>query len=99
MDPIDAYRLFLTIKSKHEPLLREYSKDLDLIDQVFSGLGVKVEGKELSLIKPPTAYDAVQNAADHILTDPRINVPVRPVEGAQYEANKLASRKRTARTR
>ncbi len=43
---------------------------------------------------PPTAYNAVENATDHILTDPDTFVPVRPVKKDRVKAEERAERQR-----
>ena len=43
---------------------------------------------------PPTARNAVDNLADHILTTPHIFVPARPTNSEQQEEQDLAERKR-----
>ncbi len=47
-------------------------------------------------ITPPTAYNAVENAHDHVQTTPRIRVPVRPSERNRQREQETAERKRQA---
>jgi len=42
---------------------------------------------------PPTAYNAVEGAADHILTNPEVTVPQRPLDGDYIGEMQLAHRK------
>ncbi len=50
--------------------------------------------KGIKPVVPPTAYNAVENATDHVLTSPRIRVPRRPSEGDHFEEQEIAERKR-----
>ena len=49
--------------------------------------------KGFSATTPPTAYNAVESAADHILTTPDIYVPARPIEQNYITENEIASAK------
>lgn len=51
------------------------------------------EGRLEALI-PPTASHAVDEAADHILTVPRVKVPRKPVDGQETQAEEIAEKKR-----
>lgn len=88
------YRLFESARVKYSALLTEFRKDDDLIDGKFMNVVPATWSDESTeIIAPPTASDAIQNAADHILSVPRIYVPVRPVEvdtlGAQQTAERV----------
>ena len=52
--------------------------------------------KGIKPVIPPTAYNAVENAVDHILASPKIAVPVRPASADHYEEQEIAERKRLA---
>lgn len=52
--------------------------------------------KGIKPVIPPTAYNAVENAVDHVLTSPKIAVPVRPASADHYEEQEIAERKRLA---
>ncbi len=87
------YRLYEATKAKYSKLLTEFAADDDLIEQVFKNVNISIEDRTITLVKPPTASDAISNAADHILTDPRITVPPRPVEHGLDEAQRIAERR------
>ena len=87
------YRLFESARAKYSVLLTEFQKDDDLIDGVFKNVVPATWSDESTeIIAPPTASDAIQNAADHILSNPRISVPVRPVEIDTLGAQQTAAR-------
>lgn len=50
--------------------------------------------EHLEPLVPPTARHAIDEAADHILTTPKVKVPVRPVEGKQMDQQAIAEQKR-----
>ena len=52
--------------------------------------------KGITAVIPPTAYNAVENATDHVLVTPRITVPVRPTQQDFAEEQAIAERKRLA---
>jgi hypothetical protein len=52
--------------------------------------------KGIKPVIPPTAYNAVENAVDHVLTSPKITIPVRPSSADHYEEQEIAERKRLA---
>ena len=45
---------------------------------------------------PPTAYDAIENAADHILTRPQLSIPARAVIDDERAEQRIAELKRAA---
>jgi hypothetical protein len=45
-------------------------------------------------VVPPTGYNSVENASDHVLTTPRFRVPIRPTEANKQEERQIAERKR-----
>jgi hypothetical protein len=52
--------------------------------------------KGIEPVVPPTGYNAVENAVDHVLVTPRIQVPVRPSTEDFAEEQEIAERKRLA---
>lgn len=52
--------------------------------------------KGIKPVVPPTAYNAVENANDHILVTPQVTVPVRPSDSNLVEEQAIAERKRLA---
>jgi hypothetical protein len=52
--------------------------------------------KGLKPVVPATAYNAVENAADHVLKTPLIRVPIRPTDQDHAEEQEIAERKRLA---
>lgn len=52
--------------------------------------------KGIQPVIPPTAYNAVENAVDHVLTSPKISVPKRPSTADHYEEQAVVERKRLA---
>ena len=84
------YRLFEAAKTRHQLAIAEFATDDDLIEQRFANVKIEVQDRDIALTKPPTASDAIQNASDHILTNPKITVPVRPVESGREAAEKVA---------
>lgn len=85
--------LFHSVEMRFQPLIKEFAADDDQIEQHYSDVAIVIDDKPITITKPPTASDAIQNAADHILTDPRITVPVRPVGAdAQGSAEDVAER-------
>ena len=99
-DPNDyEFRLFENVKLKYGALLGEFQADDDLIDGKFRNVVPATWSDESTqVIAPPTANDAIQNAADHILSVPRISVPVRPVATDKIEAEKVAERRQQFHT-
>lgn len=93
MNAEEALALYHSVRAKHSAMLGEFASDQDLIQQTMANVVISVEDQAIDLIKPPTAYDAVTNARDHILTDPRITVPVRPTSGPQEAAVKVAEKR------
>jgi hypothetical protein len=52
--------------------------------------------KGISAVIPPTAYNAVENAVDHVLVSPDINVPARPTTQDFAEEQAVSERKALA---
>lgn len=90
------YRLFEATRMRHQQALNEFDADDDLVSQRFKNVSITVQDRVIPIVKPPTAGDAIENAADHILTNPRITVPVRDVEpGKRDEAERVSERRQT----
>ena len=82
----------------YKDYINEVEEDTRFYELEFAQDTVPEEwtGKGIKPVVPPTAYNAIENAADHILTTPRIRVPVRPTEENQREEQTVAERKRAA---
>jgi hypothetical protein len=73
----------------------EVRRDHSFYDLHFAGEIVPEEWREkLVPLVPPTARIAVDEAADHILTTPKVKVPVRQVEGDHLKQTTIAENKR-----
>ena len=97
MNADDAYKRFQHLKtSVYGQLLAEFKTDDDLINGNFARSIIPDEWMDEGLepTVPPTAYNAVVNAADHILTSPRTNVPIRPVSDSMEAARDHAENQR-----
>lgn len=67
----------------------DLSKQYDLIPPDW-------QKRKVPTVVPPTAYTAVENAASHILTQPNIAIPPRPVEHGDRAEQERVERKRAA---
>lgn len=88
--------LFDELKAKYSNLLTEFKTDDLYINSEFETAGIIPDDTSddgLQLTKPSTVYDAVENAANHILSFPRITVPVRAVVKDQETAITIARKK------
>ena len=97
MNADDAYKRFQHLKtSVYGQLLAEFQTDDDLISGNFAKSIIPDEWMDEGLepTVPPTAYNALVNAADHILTSPRTYVPIRPVGDSQEAARDHAENQR-----
>ena len=95
-DADEEYALYDEMKLKYGQLLAEFSEDDLYIRGDFEAAGVIPAGSDdpgLSLTKPSNVYDAVENAANHILSFPRTIVPVRPVTKDKETAIKITQKK------
>lgn len=98
--PDDVLKLFDDVKSIYHPLLAEFTKDEEYVQASWSDdFGKEIVPEDwqddgLEVIVPPTAYNAVENAADHILTFPRVTVPIRPTKTNIEEQRNIAERRR-----
>lgn len=73
----------------------ELKKDDDYYRLRYGEDAIPTEWKQkgFAATTPPTAYNAVESAADHILTTPDIFVPPRPMEANFITEQELASEK------
>ena len=97
MNADDAYKRFQHLKSSvYGQLLAEFQIDDDLITGNFARTIIPDEWMDEGLAPtvPPTAYNAVVNAADHILTSPRTYVPIRASNDSQEAAREHAENQR-----
>ena len=93
----DDYKRFQFLKSTiYARCIEEFRTDEDLINGSFARTIVPDDWKDEGLTPtvPPTAYNAVVNAADHILTKPRVYVPIRPSNFSQEAARERAENQR-----
>ena len=88
-------RLFEQVKQKYHTLLDEFEKDEALLRGDYGSdiIPDDTEDAGLEVIKPPTAYNAIENLSDHVLASPRILVPSRPV-GPDGGGDRESARKR-----
>lgn len=95
-DVDDLFHQFEAIKQKHAKAVAEFAEDDRYTSGTFATDTVPEkwtdEGLESTVL--PSAYDAVENAVDHILTRPRITVPVRPVTKNRETERQIAENKR-----
>lgn len=92
----DEYTLFEELKQRYGALLKEFSEDDLYISGNFDALGIIPDESAdpgLKLTKPSNVYDAVENAANHILSFPRTLVAPRPVTKDKETAIKIAQKK------
>ena len=93
----DDYKRFQFLKSTiYARCIEEFRTDEDLINGSFARTIVPDDWMDEGLTPtvPPTAYNAVVNAADHILTKPRVYVPIRPSNFSQEAARERAENQR-----
>jgi hypothetical protein len=91
--------LFRQIEGTHQTAIGQFEEDEAFIAAPWNeGWGVGIipsqwEDDGLRITAPPTAHTAVQTAADHMLSVPRISVPVRPSETEQEKQHEIAEKK------
>lgn len=88
--------LFKELQPKYIELLREFQVDDDYANGRFEQLGIiPVDTADIGLkiTIPTTVSSAIYNAADHILSFPRVRVPVRPVDEDRETAISIAQKK------
>lgn len=92
----EEYALFEQVKQRYSALLGEFAEDLLYITGDYETAGIIPDDSAdpgLKLTKPSNVYDAVENAANHILSFPRTLVPVRPVTKDKETAIRIAQKK------
>ena len=93
----DLLLLFDSVEARYSTLIADFKID-DEYQKGDYGKGIIPEDWADEGLKDPiiltTITDAIDNAADHILTTPRITVPVRPVETKVEEARDHSEDKR-----
>jgi len=97
MTPDDAYRRFQHLKSHvYAKLITQLRSDEELINGDFAKRIIPDEWMDEGLqpTVPPTAYNAVVNATDHILASPRNYIPIRPVNDSMEAAREQAENQR-----
>lgn len=87
--------LFEQVKTKFNPLIQEFGKDEALLRGDYGADIIPDDTEDLGMevIKPPTAYNAIENLSDHILSNPRFLIPSRPF-GEDGQGDKLSAQKR-----
>mgnify|MGYP003624626751 FL=1 len=82
--------------SVYQNMVNEIRTDQEMVRGNYAGDIIPDEWADEGLqpTVPPTAYNAVVNAADHILSSPRTYVPPRPVNGSVEEARGIAEKQR-----
>jgi hypothetical protein len=80
----------------HGTYVAAVKKDAPYYNLTFAQKLVPAEWRKkgIQAVVPTTARNAVDNAADHIMTTPRLRVPTRPTEVNKREEAELADRKR-----
>ena len=97
--PDDLMELFRQIQGVHQTAISEFAEDEAFINAPWNeGWGVGIipsqwEDDGLRITAPPTAHTAVENASDHILSVPRIGVPMRPSETEVEKQHEIAEKK------
>ena len=87
---------FDNLKNLYGPLHAQMEKNRNYYDLKF---GVDVipgdaQNRGFEPVIPPTARQAIDEAADHILYFPKLRVPVRPVNSEHISAQEIAEKKR-----
>ena len=93
----DQYNRFEHLRSTvYGQFLDELNTDEDMMRGHYAANIIPDEWLDEGLqpTVPPTAYDAITNAADHILTTPRTFVPSRPVDESMEAAREIAEKQR-----
>lgn len=97
--PDDLLELFRQVQSTYQAAITEFELDDNFISAPWDeGWGVGIipaqwEDDGLRITAPPTAHSAVENASDHILSVPRISVPVRPSDTEVEKQHEIAEKK------
>ena len=93
-DSDSLLQLFESTKALYSDLRSEMENDERYVtgDYGDTFLPDDWDDEGLQAIITSTAYDAVENAANHILTTPLISVPARPMKDSKEAAEELAER-------
>ena len=93
-DSDSLLQLFESTKALYSDLRSEMENDERYVtgDYGDTFLPDDWDDEGLQAIITSTAYDAVENAANHILTTPHISVPARPMKDSKEAAEELAER-------
>jgi hypothetical protein len=87
---------FEQLKGIHSIYHRQIDKNRRYYEMEF-GIDVVPEAAQdrgFVPVIPPTARQAIDEAADHILTTPKVKIPVRPTESETTTAQDIAEKKR-----
>ena len=91
----DLLQLFQDTRKQYDALKIEFAEDERLITGDYGAEFIPDDWSDEGLQDPvisSTAYDAVENSANHILTSPRIFVPPRPVKDSVEAGQERAER-------
>ena len=97
--PDDLMELFRQIQGVHQTAIGQFQEDEAFINAPWTdgwGTGIipaQWEDDGLKITAPPTAHTSVQTAADHMLSVPRISVPVRPSATEIEKQHDIAEKK------
>lgn len=74
-------QLFEDVRAKHSRAIGEFREDETYINLEYAKHIIPTDWEDDSFqpTAPPTAYEAVENATNHVLTFPITSVPIRPV--------------------
>jgi len=87
---------FEQLRAFHSVYHRNVDRNRDYYDRKFGHEVVPAAAQDRGFIPliPETARRAIDEASDHILTFPKIKVPVRPTESEETSAQLIAEKKR-----
>ena len=97
MNPDDAYNRYEFLKNRvYSRFLQDLQEDDDLISGDFARRIIPDEWMDEGLepTVPPTAYNAVNNASDHILSAAQTFVPIRPVDDSMEASRERSENQR-----
>lgn len=96
----DLLSLFDSVRAVYGKMLAEFEEDEKYInapwDPSFATdiIPESWEDDGLEVTVPPTVYNAVEGASDHILTTPRVSVPIRPTTRGIEKQRDIAETRR-----
>src|SRR5688572_2960091 len=87
---------FTALQTRHGKAISAFKEDEAVIhgDYVSEIVPEKWADEGLEPTVMPTASDIIHNAVDHILTSPRMKVPMRPVNKNRETERQIAENKR-----